>query len=90
MKFFHTADGQLGMKAAQVGVAGERVRAERHKTAERIVRLARDQAVDFIRLAGDAQSFSPAGPNWKRTPGPEQGLIKKLMIVANVTFATIY
>ncbi len=53
MKFLHTADWQLGMKAAQVGGAGERVRAERLKTAERIVRLARDQAIDFILLAGD-------------------------------------
>ena len=47
MKFFHTADWQLGMKAAQVGVAGERVRAQRLKTAERIIRLARDQANEF-------------------------------------------
>ncbi len=53
MKFLHTADWQLGMKAVQVGGAGERVRAERLKTAERIVRLARDQHVDFILLAGD-------------------------------------
>lgn len=53
MKFLHTADWQLGMKAVQVGGAGERVRAERFKTAERIIRLARDQAVDFILLAGD-------------------------------------
>ena len=40
MKFLHTADRQLGMKAAQVGVAGEKVRAERLKTAERIIHLA--------------------------------------------------
>jgi len=53
MKFLHTADWQLGMKAVQVGGAGERVRAERLKTAERFVRLAREQAVDFILLAGD-------------------------------------
>ena len=53
MKFLHTADWQLGMKAVQVGGAGERVRGERLKTAERIVRLARDQAVDFMLLAGD-------------------------------------
>ncbi len=53
MKFLHTADWQLGMKAVQVGGAGERVRAERLKTVERIVRLARDEAVDFILLAGD-------------------------------------
>ncbi len=53
MKFLHTADWQWGMKAVQVGGAGERVRAERVKTAERIVRLAREQAVDFILLAGD-------------------------------------
>jgi DNA repair exonuclease SbcCD nuclease subunit len=53
MKFLHTAGWRLGMKAVQVGGAGERVRAERVKTAERIVRPAREQAVDFILLAGD-------------------------------------
>ncbi|MBI5586713.1 MAG: DNA repair exonuclease [Deltaproteobacteria bacterium] len=53
MKFLHTADWQLGMKAVQVGGAGERVRTERLKTASRIVELAREQAVDFILLAGD-------------------------------------
>jgi hypothetical protein len=47
MKFFHTADWQLSIKAAQVGGAGERVRVERLKTAERIVRLARNQANEF-------------------------------------------
>ncbi len=52
MKFLHTADWQLSIKAAQVGGAGEWVRAEGIKIAERIVRLARDQAVDFIPLAG--------------------------------------
>lgn len=53
MKFLHTADWQLGMKAVQVGAAGERVRQERLKTAGRIAQLAREQAVDFILLAGD-------------------------------------
>ncbi len=53
MKFLHTADWQLGMRAAQEGGAAERVRAEPLKTVERIIRLALDQTVDFILLAGD-------------------------------------
>ena len=40
MKFLHTADWQLGMKAVQVGGAWYEVRAERLKTAERIIHLA--------------------------------------------------
>ena len=41
MKFLHTADWQLGMKAVQLGGAGERVRAERLKTAECMVTVRR-------------------------------------------------
>jgi DNA repair exonuclease SbcCD nuclease subunit len=76
MKFLHTADWQLGMKAVQVGGAGERVRQERLKTASRIVQLALEQAVDFILLAGDI--FEDHGvervliqpPSSRPCPGP--------------------
>ena len=37
MKFLHTADWQIGMKAAHVGEAGARVREERLAAAKRVV-----------------------------------------------------
>ncbi len=53
MKFIHTADWQLGMKAAHVGQAAETVREERLKTVERLVKIARDKGAEFILVAGD-------------------------------------
>ena len=53
MKFLHTADWQIGLKAAQVGPAGERVREERLASAQRVVELARSEGVEFIVVAGD-------------------------------------
>lgn len=53
MRFLHTADWQLGMKAAQVGAAGESVRKERLAAVERLVEVARDKQVDFVLVAGD-------------------------------------
>jgi len=53
MKFLHTADWQIGMKAAHVGPAGERVREERIAASQRVVELALGERVNFIILAGD-------------------------------------
>ncbi|MBW1982660.1 MAG: DNA repair exonuclease [Deltaproteobacteria bacterium] len=53
MKFLHTADWQIGMKAAHVGEAGERVREERIKTVRRLVDVARDNHAEFILVVGD-------------------------------------
>lgn len=53
MKFVHSADWQIGMKAAHVGDAGRRVREERLKAAARVVEQARALAAEFIVLAGD-------------------------------------
>lgn len=53
MKFLHTADWQIGMKAVHVGYAAQRVRDERFAAAERVVTVAKDNHVDFILLAGD-------------------------------------
>ncbi|MGH7200999.1 MAG: metallophosphoesterase family protein, partial [Planctomycetaceae bacterium] len=53
MKFLHTADWQLGMKAAHVGAAGKSVREARLKSVERIVEVASEQRVDFVLIAGD-------------------------------------
>lgn len=54
MKLLHTADWQIGMKAAQLGPAAARARAARLDTARRIATLARREQVDLAVLAGDA------------------------------------
>jgi predicted phosphodiesterase len=53
VRFLHTADWQIGMKAADLGEAGEKLRAERLHAALRVIEAARSHAVDFLVLAGD-------------------------------------
>lgn len=53
MRFLHTADWQIGMRAAMLGDKGERVRAARLESARFVVELARREHVDFVILAGD-------------------------------------
>src|SRR2546422_9597320 len=53
MRFIHTADWQIGMKAAHVGLAGQAVREERFAAARRVVDAARRERVDFLLVAGD-------------------------------------
>ena len=53
MKFLHTADWQIGMRAAMLGDKGERVRMARLESARRVIELARREQVDFILVAGD-------------------------------------
>lgn len=53
MKFIHTADWQIGLKANQLKKAGEKVRETRFKTIEKIIQLALQEQVDFILVCGD-------------------------------------
>ena len=53
VKLIHTADWQLGMKAAHVGSAAPRVREERLAAARRVVTAAREQGAELIVIAGD-------------------------------------
>lgn len=53
MRFVHTADWQIGMKAAHVGKAGPRVREARFDAARKVVEEARTRAAEFLILAGD-------------------------------------
>lgn len=53
MRFLHTADWQIGMKAAHVGAVGQRVRDERLAAARRVVQAAKNANADFILVAGD-------------------------------------
>jgi DNA repair exonuclease SbcCD nuclease subunit len=53
MKFLHTADWQMGMRAESVGRRAERVRQERLAAAQRVVQAARDQNAEMLLVAGD-------------------------------------
>lgn len=53
LRFIHTADWQIGMRAAHVGAVGQHVRAERLQAAQRVVEAATSHNVDFIIVAGD-------------------------------------
>ena len=53
VKFIHTADWQIGMKADHVGAVGKRVRSERFESARRVVEVAANKQADFIIVAGD-------------------------------------
>ena len=53
MKFLHTADWQLGMKAAQAGKAAKRVRQARLESVATIVELCRENSVEFMVVTGD-------------------------------------
>jgi DNA repair exonuclease SbcCD nuclease subunit len=53
MKFLHTSDWQIGMKAESVGRMAERVREERLEAAKRVVQAARDNGAEMIVLTGD-------------------------------------
>ncbi len=53
VRFVHTADWQIGMKATHVGTVGEAVRAERFAAAQRVVDAAKEHGAQFIAVAGD-------------------------------------
>jgi DNA repair exonuclease SbcCD nuclease subunit len=53
MRFLHTADWQIGMKAAHAGAASLRVRDARIESATRIMDAAQSEGAEFLLLAGD-------------------------------------
>jgi DNA repair exonuclease SbcCD nuclease subunit len=53
MRFIHTADWQIGMRAVHAGGAAHQVRAARLKAAEQVCEIALQERADFLLLAGD-------------------------------------
>ena len=53
MKFLHTADWQIGMRAAHVGAAGVPVREARVEAARRVIETGREAGVEFVVVCGD-------------------------------------
>jgi len=72
MRFVHTADWQIGLKAAHAGLAAGRVRTARVESARAVIELARALAVDFILIAGD--TFEDNGVS-RRTVEDVAGLL---------------
>ncbi|MFO0563615.1 MAG: metallophosphoesterase family protein [Polyangiales bacterium] len=52
-RFVHSADWQMGMRAAHAGASADSVRRARIDAAERVAAAARARAVDFVVLCGD-------------------------------------
>ena len=53
VRFLHTADVQLGMRALEASSVGERLRNVRFETLQRIIQCANEGSVDFVLIAGD-------------------------------------
>jgi DNA repair exonuclease SbcCD nuclease subunit len=64
MRFLHTADWQIGMKAAHVGVKAEEVRRARLESARHVIALASSEQAEFIVLAGDTFEHNAPQPEY--------------------------
>ena len=53
VKFLHTSDWQMGMRAVHAGLKAKDVRDIRFDSASRVVALAKENNVDFVVMAGD-------------------------------------
>lgn len=60
MRFLHTSDWHIGLKAAHAGQAGEKLRAARIEAGRRVAGLARAESIDFLLVAGD--TFDSSNP----------------------------
>jgi DNA repair exonuclease SbcCD nuclease subunit len=80
VKFIHTADWQLGMKAAHVGEAAARVREERLAAARRVVKVTQDYSAEFLLIAGDTFEDN----------GVERALIQKVADILGNSPVPVY
>jgi len=53
VKFLHTSDWQMGMRAVHAGIKAKEVRDTRFNSALRVTELAKEHQVDFVIIAGD-------------------------------------
>jgi len=61
MRFIHTADWQIGMKAANVPQVADKVRMARLEVIDRIGRLVEEREADFVVVAGDVFEHNQVG-----------------------------
>jgi hypothetical protein len=66
MRFLHTSDWHLGLSVKHAGEAATLLREERWAAARRIAAIAREQAVDFVVIAGDLFDSNAPAPAWIR------------------------
>ncbi len=74
MKFIHTADWQIGMKAAHIGTSADRVRNERLEAARRVVKVAEENEAEYIFLAGDTFEDNGVDRVWLGMGTPRLGI----------------
>ncbi|MDD5142406.1 DNA repair exonuclease [Methanoregula sp.] len=53
VRFLHTADWQMGMRAVHTGNKSKEIRLKRYVTAQKIVNIAQQKKVGFVLIAGD-------------------------------------
>jgi DNA repair exonuclease SbcCD nuclease subunit len=53
VRFLHTADWQMGMRAVHTGNKSKEIRLKRYVTAQKIVNIAQQKKVDFVIIVGD-------------------------------------
>jgi len=53
VRFIHTSDWQIGMKGGGLGESASKVREARIASARNVLKLAKEQKVDFVLLCGD-------------------------------------
>jgi DNA repair exonuclease SbcCD nuclease subunit len=53
VRFIHTSDWQIGMKGSGLGESASKVREARISSARKVLKLAKEQKVDFVLLCGD-------------------------------------
>ena len=53
VKFLHTSDWQMGMRAVHAGIKAKEVRDTRFDSALRVAKLAKEHQVGFVIIAGD-------------------------------------
>lgn len=80
MKFIHTADWQIGMKAAHIGTSADRVRNERLEAARRVVKVAEENEAEYIFLAGDTFEDN----------GVDRVLVQKVVDILGKFSGTVY
>ncbi len=53
VRFLHTSDWQMGMRAVHAGSKSKDIRIKRYETGLNVVNLAKKKSVDFVIIAGD-------------------------------------
>ncbi len=62
VRFLHTADWQMGMKATDASALGRQLREARFATLRRVAVLAKERSCDFVLAAGDLFEHNQVSP----------------------------